>query len=410
MIVRKSSGGVRYAVQKSGEKVGYCALSINAGTRDEAGFHAGIAHFMEHTLFKGTSRKSSSVINGYLEKSGGELNAYTTKEDIVLHATVLKGNVAKAASLLFEIATDATFPEEEIEIEKSVVIDEIASYKDSPSEDIYDVFEEKLFAGGPLSGLILGTEESVKAISSEELHRFRRKFFTPDRIAFTMVSPLEEEKMAAIAEKLIAGYGLDDFGASRTVPRQSQASPAARFNEVYDKHDNEVNCIIGGTAPSFSCEKDRLTLVLLSNLLGGPASNSLLGAELREKNGWVYNVECNYTPYADSGIVTISFGCDKENLDKCEKTIRKRLRSIQEKPLSRRKLESAKRQLLGQNTIGMESGEVQCLSMGKSLLTYGRINSDEEIAGKIEAVTAEDIMQAAKVVFSEDRLNRLVYL
>ena len=145
MITGKAGCGIRYAVKRGGSAVAYCALGISCGTRSEAGFHSGIAHFTEHTLFKGTANKSSSVINGYLDKLGGELNAYTTKEEIVLHATVLKEDLPKAESLLLEIATSAMFPENEVDTERGVVIDEIKSYKDSPADDIYDRFEEKLF-------------------------------------------------------------------------------------------------------------------------------------------------------------------------------------------------------------------------------------------------------------------------
>ena len=162
MISGKADCGLQYAVRRSGSAVGYCALSIKCGTRDEAGYHAGIAHFVEHTIFKGTEHRSASVINSYLDRLGGELNAFTTKEEIVFHATVLKEDLNKAASLLLELATCPTFPEHEVQTEKGVVIDEIHSYKDTPSEDIYDRFEEMIFEGHPLSGNILGTALSVK--------------------------------------------------------------------------------------------------------------------------------------------------------------------------------------------------------------------------------------------------------
>ena len=169
MITGVADCGMKYAVRRSSSSVGYCALSIKCGTRDEEGFQSGTAHFAEHTIFKGTHKKSASVINSYLDRLGGELNAFTTKEEIVFHATILKEDLNKAASLLLELATSASFPEKEIEKEKSVVIDEINSYKDSPSEDIYDRFEEILFKGHPLSSPILGTASSVRKISREDL-------------------------------------------------------------------------------------------------------------------------------------------------------------------------------------------------------------------------------------------------
>ena len=197
---------MRYAVHKAGSAVAYCALSIKVGTRDEDGFHSGIAHFTEHTIFKGTKKKSASVINGYLDRLGGELNAYTTKEEIVLHATVLKEDFRKAGSLLLELASSSVFPEKEIETERGVVIDEIQSYKDSPADDVYDRFEEKIFEGHPLSKPILGTVSSVKKITSEELRRFVAEKFIPGLMALTVVAPLEEKLLEKDVLKMISKF------------------------------------------------------------------------------------------------------------------------------------------------------------------------------------------------------------
>ena len=298
MITGKADCGMQYAVKRSGSSVAYCALSIKCGTRDEEGFHSGIAHFVEHTIFKGTERRSAAVINGYLDRLGGELNAFTTKEEIVLHATVLKEDMAKAAALLFELATCPTFPDQELNTEKGVVIDEIQSYKDSPSEDIYDKFEEMLFKGHPLSG----------------------------------------------------------------------------------------------------------------NILGGPANNSILNSVLREKNGWVYGVECSYTQYSDTGIVAISLGCDKGNLEKCVKAIHKEIGKLQEETLSDRKLKAAKKQLLGQMAISGDNGETQCLSMGKGLLAYGKLNTGKETRQMVEGITAEDIREMARTIFAPSNLSKLTYI
>ena len=187
--------GMLYAVKRSGSAVAYCSLSIRCGTRDEEGYHSGIAHFIEHTIFKGTAKRSASSINSCLDRLGGELNAFTTKEEIVLHATVLKEDAQKAVELLWELATSPVFPQKEIEKEKSVVIEEINSYKDSPADDVYDKFEEMLFQYRPLGRPILGTVASVKKITSEEMQRFARENFTPDRMAMTLVADLDEKKM-----------------------------------------------------------------------------------------------------------------------------------------------------------------------------------------------------------------------
>ena len=416
--------GLRYAVRRGGSAVGYCALSLRCGTRDEDGFGNGIAHFAEHTMFRGTARKSASVINSYLDRLGGELNAYTTKEEIVLHATVLKEDLGKAAGLLFELATEATFPDAEIETERGVVLDEIISYKDNPAEDVYDKFEGMLFEGQPLGLPILGTAASVRRIKPEDLRRFARTFFVPARMAFTVVADLDEKVMEKrvlrLVEKLFGdfstrpdGLGRNDktivisSGAEGGVEKSTWALP---FSKTVDKRNHEVNAVIGNRAPSLYDPEDRITAAVLCNILGGPASNSLLNKVLREKNGWVYGVECTYTQYADTGIAAITFGCDKPNLERCLSTLDKILARIREVPLSERTLKAYKKQLLGQLAISSDNGEAQCLSMGKSLLAWGRIDTSAEMRARIEAVTPAALQQMAARIFDPDRLSRLIYL
>jgi predicted Zn-dependent peptidase len=401
--------------------VGYCALSLRSGTRDENGFGMGIAHFVEHTMFRGTKRKSASVIAGYLDRLGGELNAYTTKEEIVLHATVLKEDLGKAARLLFELATEATFPDGEIETERGVVLDEIISYKDNPAEDVYDKFEGMLFEGHPLGRPILGTTASVRKLKPDDLRAFVQTFFTPDRMAFTVVADIDETVMEKRVLRLVEGI----FGGERdtlssaslrdpiraNAPERVSLSPVAcPFSKTVDKHNHEVNAVIGNRAPSLYEQEDRITAAVLCNILGGTASNSLLNKELREKNGWVYGVECTYTQYADTGIAAISFGCDKPNLERCLTALDKILARLRDVPMSERTLKAYKKQLLGQLAISSDNGEAQCLSMGKSLLAWGRIDTSSEMRARIEAVTPEALQKMAARIFDPDRLSRLIYL
>ena len=410
MISGTAECGLQYAVKKSGSSVAYCALSIKCGTRDEQGFHSGLAHFVEHTLFKGTERRSASVINGYLDRLGGELNAFTTKEEIVFHATVLKEDLHKAASLLFELATSATFPQHEIETEKGVVIDEIHSYKDSPAEDIFDKFEEMLFAGHPLSGNTLGTVASVKKISRDELLKFVKEKFRPEKMAFSIVADIDEKKLEKEAQKLCKQYFADHPATKPHSEPQKVEHTYVPFDKTLSKRNHQANCIIGGPAPSLYQERERLATVLLCNILGGPANNAILNSVLREKNGWVYGVECSYTQFADAGLVAISLGCDKSNLDKCVKAIYKEIHKLQATPLSDRKLKAAKKQLLGQIAISGDNGETQCLSMGKSLLAYGRISGGKETRELVEKISAADIQEMANTVFNIQTLSKLVYI
>lgn len=410
MISGRADCGIRYAVKRSGSAVAYCSLGIACGTRYEQGFHSGIAHFTEHTLFKGTEHKSSSVINGYLDRLGGELNAYTTKEEIVLHATILKEDLSKASSLLMEIATEATFPDNEVNTERGVVIDEIKSYKDSPSEDVYDRFEEKLFRGHSLSMPILGTPQSVRATSAEELRRFYKEKFVPGSMVFTIVADIDEKRMEAdllrTFDKFFSGSGM----VSGEMTRPESITLDNVFDEVINKRNHEANAVIGGYAPSLYEERERIATSLMSNILGGPAMNSILNDILREKHGWVYGVESSYTQYSDTGIMAISLGCERENTEKCINAVRREISKLQANALTDRKLRAAKKQFLGQIAISSDNGEAQCLSMGKSLLAYGRVASAEEIKREIEAVSADMIRDMACRIFAPDRTSCLILL
>lgn len=409
MIVGTADCGLRYAVKRSCNAVGYCSLTIKCGTRDEGGFHSGIAHFTEHTLFKGTERKSARVISSYLDKLGGELNAFTTKEEIVLHSTVLKEDLGKAASLLLELATSPTFPEEEVSIEKGVVIDEINSYKDSPADDVYDKFEEALFAGHPLGRSILGTAASVKKITSKELRQFTKEHFVPMNMALAIVADIDEKKLEESVLKLVGKVFKNEpaTGGERIVT-PIPVKPA--FNKQVEKRNHEVNAVIGNFAPSLDNTEERFAAILMSNIIGGPASNSLLNSLLREKNGWVYGVESSYSQYTESGIMTISLGCERGNLEKCLDAIWKVIRKMQDEEYSSVKLKAAKKQFLGQLAISSDNGESQCLSMGKSLVSLGTIFTDRQNIEAIEAVTSEGIRNAALRIFNPESTSSLIFM
>ena len=409
MITGKASCGMQYAVKKGGNAVGYCSLTIKCGTRDEGDFHEGIAHFTEHTIFKGTEHKSARVINGYLDRLGGELNAFTTKEEIVIHSTVLKEDLGKAASLLLELATCPIFPEEEIGIERGVVIDEINSYKDAPADEIFDRFEEALFAGHPLGRTILGTASSIRKITSKELQGFVRERFTPGNMALAVVADIDEKKM----EEAILKLADKVFDGNWTESKERLLVPvsgATVFNKTVRKKNHEVNAVLGGIAPSIYDTTDRFPAILLSNIIGGPASNSLLNDLLREKNGWVYGVESSYTQYSEAGVIAISLGCDKNNLEKCIDGTWKVIRKMQDEPMSESALKAAKKQLLGQLAISSDNGETQCLSMGKSLITFGKISSDGENREAIESISSESLQVVARKTFDPEKTSSLVFL
>lgn len=405
---------MRFAFKRNLSPVAYCALTIRSGTRDEGSAPNGTAHFTEHLLFKGTESKGASQINNCLERYGGELNAYTTKEETVIHAAVLKGDLRKGISLIVELAFKSLFRQSDIEREKGIVIDEIQSFKDSPPEAIYDHFEELLLKGSPLGGQILGDIRSVRKISKADIDGYVTRNFTSERMALTVVADIDERKAIDAANAALSRFGLEPV--SRHLPDsgvyllESSLKPGNVFDMTLNKRNHQANCIIGTTAYPIACERKRIALVLLCNILGGPAANSRLNTLLRERNGWVYGVEAMYTPYSDNGVAAISFGCDQDNLDRCINAVYRELRKAREIPMTPTALQRAKKQLKGQLLISSDNGENKCLAMGKNILTFGSAYDETQGVRTLEEITPEELRECAEEIFSEHRLSKLIYL
>ena len=431
MITGYSPEGIGYAVRRAGSAVGYCALTIGCGTRDESGFPSGIAHFTEHAIFKGTAHRSAKSINSCLELLGGELNAFTTKEETVIHATVLKEDLSRALKLLVELATEPSFPEDEIEIEKGVVIEEIQSYKDTPADDVYDCFEELFFKGHPLSGPILGTEASVQDITTEQLRAYSSGGFLPGRMVLSMVADLPEEKMVRMLLRAASRVKCCHFDRANSChfdranschfdranschfdrAKRAEKSPSPQyFNNRVQKDNHEANAVYGGYAPSLTEGRPRFVAGLLANILAGPASNSVLGNVLREKHGWVYGVEASYTPYSDTGIMAISLGCEHSNLEKVDRALRRELLRFCDNPMAERTFASAKKQLLGQMAVSTANGEAECLGLGKSMLAFGEVMPDEAVRQEISSITADELREMAERVFSPGTYSSLIFI
>lgn len=406
------SNGSRFAFKRSASPVAYCAIHIKTGTRNEPKGCGGLAHFTEHLLFKGTHHRSASVINSRLERLGGELNAYTTKEETVIHATILKEDFNVAVSLLVELAYSSVFPLKELEKERGVVIEEIKSYKDSPAELIYDEFEDMIFAGTDLSNPVLGTASSVKKITREDVVGYYNSNFVSENMVFTVVADIPCERAVAVIEREISKFApksgeLEFRSDDISIPEPLPMAPS--FSKVLTKRSHQAHCIIGARGYSFYSPR-RIPLILLVNYLGGPAANAKLNLLLREKYGLVYNVEVSYAQYRDAGAVTVYFGCDKSNVERCEELILKEIRTLRENLLSDRVLNQARKQLLGQLAISSDNAEAQLLSMGKSEMVFGEVIEMEQTRSMLESVTAEDVMMVANEIFAEDKLSKLYYL
>jgi len=398
------ANGIRVIHQPSpGDVVAHCGLFVNVGSRDEHPNQQGIAHLIEHCLFKGTAKRKAFHILSGLDAVGGELNAYTTKENTVIYASCLNKHFSKAVDLISDITFNSTFPEKEIKKEKEVVVDEIYSYLDSPGEAIFDDFEEQLYGDHPIGSNILGTTESVVKLNREELLGFVKEHFTTDRMVFAVVGSIGRKKIEKIAERFLGVHPATQSklvrkGFSNYVPKHA----------VVEGNFHQTHCLIGNLAPSAN-DESRTALVVLNNLLGGPAMNSRLNLNIREKFGYTYNLESNYSMFTDTGMLGVYFGTDPKYAKKTHKLIVKEMAALRNAPLTERQLHNAKQQLIGQIALSQESRINTMLTLGKSLLLYNRVQLLEEVYDRILSIDATQVHAIAQKVFDESQLSSLTF-
>ena len=395
--------GIRCLHKRVRSSVVHCALTVNTGSRDELTDEHGIAHLLEHALFKGTTHRKAFHINCRLENLGGELNAYTTKEETVVHTTSLKSDFAKAAELIADIVFHSVFPQKELEREKDIILDEINSYKDTPSERIFDDFEDMIFKGFSLGHNILGTKAALLKYSRKDLFAFVDRTYNTDQMVFSAIGNISEKRFREICDR----YFADPPAASRNFSRD-RANGYVPETKILHKNCHQAHCLLGGRAYGLNEDK-RVALSLLNNLLGGPSANSLLNLAVRERKGLSYNIESNFTPFSDTGIASIYFGTDKDRIDECMEVIDRELERIRTRNLSERTLSLAKKQYIGQITIAMESNEGYMLSAARSYLVYDNIDGMDEICGKIRSVSLQEIAEVANEIYGKDNLSRLIY-
>lgn len=395
--------GLRVAFCRTDAKVSYIGVVVGSGSRDEAADKYGLAHFVEHTIFKGTWKRRSSAIFDRMESIGGELNAMTSKENTIIYTSAPAGYADRAIELLADIIANSLFPQHEVEIEHEVVVEEIKSYLDSPSENVYDEYEERIFKGNALAHNILGTQESVRSLVGRDCRQFLDLNYTPGNMVVYVSSPDDPEKLIKRVEK---HFGLLNFPfrrSPRILPEES-----APFDEVIDNDGFQAHTIYG--ARTFSREDPRrFALYLLNNHIGGPCMNSRLNSELREKRGLVYAVDSFNSLFSDCGLWSVYIGCDKSNVKKCLKLVRRELDKLAQNTMTGRMLDKIKTQYCGQLLVSTDNRENMAINMGKSLLFRDAIYDTTHTAECIRAVTAEQLREVAELL-SAERCSRLTLL
>jgi len=395
--------GIRLVHHPVQNLVAHCGLFIHAGSRDETAAEHGIAHFIEHIIFKGTEKRTVFQVLNRLENVGADLNAYTTKEDTVIHASFLNEYYDRVLELFQDIFFHSRFPEREIEREKQVVMDEIRSYQDTPDEQIFDDFEDHLYAGHPLGKNILGTAKSLKKLTRDDVYRFIHRNYRLDEVVIASVGNISFAKLVRIVSKYFSDH--PDRGERI---RREPFYTYQPFVRNLKKRTLQVHCIVGTLGYEYGHDR-RVPLALLNNILGGPVMNSRLSLALRERHGLTYHNESNYTAYSDTGIVQIYFGTDPSHYERALDIVFQELKRLREEKLSDSQMRTVRKQIIGQLAISQESNLSAMLAIGKSYLLQNRIDPIETIIARIMAIEPAELQEIACDIFDPARMSVLVY-
>ena len=397
------ANGIRVIYMQVNSPVAHCGLFINAGSRDELPHEFGLAHFIEHSVFKGTPGRKAYHILSRMEDVGGEINAYTSKEETVLYSTFLANHFGRAIELINDIAFFSNFPEKEINKEKTVIIDEINSYKDSPSEEIYDRFEEQIYPNHSLGHDILGTPEHIKKFKPEHLRTFIQRTWNTDQMVFSFVGNTPISKLKKEMDRTL-GLHLSNL---RNFKRE--IIPSYQISNIDQKRKNhQAHLVMGNRAYSVQDSK-RTGLILLNNLLGGPGMSSRLNLAIREKYGWTYNIDSSYAIFSDTGLWSVYLGTEVAWVERCRELVLREMKKLREQELGIVQLQKAKNQLIGQMAISQESNSSLMLGFAKTFLLFNKIDTFEEVAQKIESLSSKDLREIANEIFSEEKLSSLLY-
>ncbi|MBN3582641.1 insulinase family protein [Algoriphagus aestuarii] len=402
--IKELSNGIRIVHQEvSHTRLVHCGFILNIGSRDETKEQEGLAHFWEHMAFKGTQKRKTFHILNRLESLGGELNAYTTKEKICFYASTLKEHYAKAADLLFDITFNSTFPQKQIEKERQVILEEMAMYRDSPEDSIQDELDELVFENHALGRNILGTETTVGNFSHMDFIDFISTRLDTSQIVFSVVGNISFAKALKIIEK-----PLEEIQEKRSLYVRNGFQNYQPKVKTVEREITQSLCAIG--RPAFSLhDPNRYKLFLLNNILGGPSMNSRLNLTLREKHGYVYNIESSYSPFSDTGFFGVYFGTEEKTLKKAQSLVMKEMAKLQQKKLGTVQLHMAKEQAIGQMAMAEENYAGLMLVYGKSLLDHGKVDPLESIFGKIRNTNAEELQEIANEIFLPENMSFLTY-
>ncbi len=385
------ANGLRCVHWRTTTPVSYCGVVAGAGSGLETAVGHGLAHFVEHTIFKGTAKRSSRQIASRMEVVGGELNAFTTKEETVIYTNAPVGYLSRSLELLSDLIAASSFPGDELDKEREVVIEEIKSYLDTPADTVFDEFENRLFEGSSIGHPILGTEQSVMNLHRHDCLRWVKERYVPQRMVVYCADPHPSAYIEAQVDKY--------FGFMHHTPLHDEVylPTYSGFNTRIDDGGHQAHTVMGCRVCS-RYDRNRFPLYLLNNYLGGPAMNSRLNLEMRDKRGLVYTVESSVVPYFDTGAFEVYFGSDIDHADHCIELVYKELKALAYKAVTTAALDRIKRQYMGQILVSSDYKESRIIGLAKSLLYYNELHGPDYTASHIADVTPGDMQQVARNV------------
>lgn len=401
--IERLKNGIKLIHKEVASPISHFGILLNTGTRDELPTTPGLAHFVEHTIFKGTEKRTANQVIQRMENVGGDLNASTSKEETYFHTSFLNADCQRAIELLADIFYNATFPEKELEKEKDVILEEIHYYHDTPVELIFDDFETLIYQKHPLGRNILGDKKSLKRLSRNDILEFISNHYTLENIVLSYIGNLPLKRVKQYCE--------NHFGNRSISSKKQMRTPFSGYQKQFiEKHKNtaQAHVIFGNLAYALDNDK-RYPLLLLTNLLGGQGLNTRLNLAIREKRGWAYSVEANYTPFSDSGLLSFYIGCDSSMVDKCIEVAHREIDKVKKNRLGTMQLHYAIKQFLGQLAISNEAKLNEMIAMGRSALFYDEVETLEESVAIFEKITSEQILEVANEILDIEQFSTLIF-
>jgi predicted Zn-dependent peptidase len=373
---------------------------VGIGSRDETPKLAGSSHFLEHLLFKGTRRRDALDISSAIESVGGETNAFTAKEYTCYYARVLDADLPMAADVICDMLTSSLITPEDVEVERGVILEEISMHDDDPGDVVHDVFTGALFGAHPLGRPVIGTVDTITAMTRDQIHGFYTERYTPGNLVVAAAGNLEHEQVVDLVATAFGAVGALGRSGEPAGPRHGGPVPLLPASTVVHGKDTEQAHVVFGVRGVHRHDDRRFTLGVLNQVLGGGMSSRLF-QEIREKRGLAYSVFSYASQYADAGVFGVYAGCAPGRVDEVLGLVREELVTVAGKGLTDDEVARGKGMLKGATVLGLEDTGSRMSRIGKGELLYGDVLDVDELLGRIDAVSVEGVRSVASELLSQ---------